>query len=133
MHSDIEVPTQNDFYPDFYLYETWLKDNFIKWADFAPCVGRNPLFFPQRRSKDAGCTICATCTYRTDCAEYAVVFKERDGIWGGLLEGERDQLTEYFDSIEKATWSQQDRNSLRSLAEEAFFVFRGQSDAGSDS
>lgn len=36
--------------------------------------------------------ICATCSVRTDCLDYALRIKEQHGIWGGLNETERKDL-----------------------------------------
>ena len=38
--------------------------------------------------------ICATCTVRGACLEYAIRIREPHGIWGGLNEIERKQLGE---------------------------------------
>lgn len=37
--------------------------------------------------------ICATCSVRKPCLDYAVKIREPHGIWGGLNEAERKQLT----------------------------------------
>jgi WhiB family redox-sensing transcriptional regulator len=36
--------------------------------------------------------ICATCSVKKDCLEYAITIREQHGIWGGLNEVERKQL-----------------------------------------
>jgi WhiB family redox-sensing transcriptional regulator len=36
--------------------------------------------------------ICATCSVREPCLEYALSIREPHGIWGGLNENERKQL-----------------------------------------
>ena len=33
--------------------------------------------------------ICATCSVRKECLEYAIAIREPHGIWGGLNEVER--------------------------------------------
>ena len=37
--------------------------------------------------------ICGTCPVRQPCLEYALKIREPHGIWGGLNEAERRQLT----------------------------------------
>ena len=36
--------------------------------------------------------ICATCSVRRDCLDYALRIREPHGIWGGLSEVERRTL-----------------------------------------
>ena len=36
--------------------------------------------------------ICATCSVRSDCLDYALQIREQHGIWGGLNESERKAL-----------------------------------------
>lgn len=42
----------------------------------------------ERRAK----SICAGCSVRKDCLEYALRIREPHGIWGGLNEAERRTL-----------------------------------------
>ncbi len=42
----------------------------------------------ERRAKD----ICAECTARPECLDYALQIREPHGVWGGLNESERSQL-----------------------------------------
>ena len=42
----------------------------------------------ERRAK----AICATCSVRRDCLDYALRIREPHGIWGGLSEVERRSL-----------------------------------------
>jgi WhiB family redox-sensing transcriptional regulator len=72
------------------------------WQVRAACRGPQAVvFFPpphferkeerlerERRAK----SICATCSVRRPCLEYALRIKEPHGIWGGLNEAERKQL-----------------------------------------
>lgn len=77
------------------LHDTWQ----LRAACRAP---ETRLFFPptrverrderedrERRAK----AICATCPVRRECLEYALDIREPHGIWGGLNEVERRQLT----------------------------------------
>jgi WhiB family redox-sensing transcriptional regulator len=59
------------------------------------------MFFPpshferkdEREAREARAkAICATCSVRKPCLEYAVRIREPHGIWGGLNEIERRQL-----------------------------------------
>ncbi|KAA0235167.1 MAG: WhiB family transcriptional regulator [Actinobacteria bacterium] len=72
------------------------------WQVKAACRGpQAAVFFPppqferkdekldrERRAK----AICAACTVREDCLEYAVRIREPHGIWGGLNETERKSM-----------------------------------------
>ncbi len=73
------------------------------WQVKAACRGpQAAVFFPpasferkdekldrERRAK----AICATCAVRRPCLDYAVKIREPHGIWGGLNEIERKQLS----------------------------------------
>jgi WhiB family redox-sensing transcriptional regulator len=37
-------------------------------------------------------SICKGCPVKRECLEYALVNRERDGVWGGLGERERRRL-----------------------------------------
>jgi WhiB family redox-sensing transcriptional regulator len=72
------------------------------WQMKAACRGpQAAVFFPpthferkdekeerETRAKD----ICATCSVRKACLDYALRIREPHGIWGGLNEVERKQL-----------------------------------------
>ncbi|MGQ0615636.1 MAG: WhiB family transcriptional regulator [Acidimicrobiia bacterium] len=72
------------------------------WQVRAACRGpQSAVFFPpshferkdekldrERRAK----AICATCSVRQPCFEYAVKIREPHGIWGGANEVERKQV-----------------------------------------
>ena len=71
------------------------------WQDHGSCRTADPLLFfhPQnergssRIKRDrAAKVVCASCTVRLDCADYAVRAREPYGVWGGLLEDEREQI-----------------------------------------
>ena len=50
-------------------------------------------FFPARgeSARDAK-AICALCSVRDECLDYAMRFDQLCGVWGGLSERERRQL-----------------------------------------
>jgi WhiB family redox-sensing transcriptional regulator len=74
------------------------------WQARAACRGpQAAVFFPPthaERKEDKAARearakeICATCTVRGACLEYAIRIREPHGIWGGLNEVERKQLSE---------------------------------------
>ena len=64
------------------------------WADDAACKGVDPdLFFPEQTGPGGdgakAKAICATCSQVGPCLEYALVNRERYGVWGGTTERER--------------------------------------------
>lgn len=77
------------------------------WQDHGSCRDADPLLFfhPQnergnaraRRDRTAK-MICAGCTVRLECADYAVRAREPYGVWGGLSEDEREQIYSRLDN-----------------------------------
>lgn len=66
-------------------------DNPLSWQADSLCTQTDPeAFFPEKggSTRDAK-RICAECTVRSECLEYALANDERFGIWGGLSERER--------------------------------------------
>lgn len=69
------------------------------WQAKAACRGpQSVMFFPpshferkdEKELREANAKgICAQCTVRRDCLDYAVRIREPHGIWGGLNELER--------------------------------------------
>ena len=74
------------------------------WQLKASCRGpQAEAFFPpahaERKDEKAqrearAKSICRSCVVRGDCLDYALRINEPHGIWGGLNEVERKQLTE---------------------------------------
>jgi WhiB family transcriptional regulator, redox-sensing transcriptional regulator len=72
------------------------------WQAKAACRGPQArVFFPpshterkeERDAREADAkAICATCSVRQACLEYAIRIREPHGIWGGLNELERKQI-----------------------------------------
>lgn len=72
------------------------------WQVRAACRGpESAVFFPpatgerreDREAREAKAKeICAVCSVRVECLEYALGIKEPHGIWGGLNEMERHEL-----------------------------------------
>lgn len=72
------------------------------WQLKAACRGpQSAVFFPppqfERKEdklhrEDRAKEICASCSVRRDCLDYAIAIREPHGIWGGLNESERKDL-----------------------------------------
>ena len=72
------------------------------WQAKAACRGPQaaaffpPSHFERKEEKEArearAKSICASCSVRQACLEYALRIREPHGIWGGLNEVERKQL-----------------------------------------
>lgn len=72
------------------------------WQDKAACRGpQSAVFFPpaqferkdEREEREVRAkAICAGCSVRKPCLEFALRIREPHGIWGGLNEAERKQL-----------------------------------------
>src|SRR5207237_4762421 len=77
-------------------------DSTPAWQFRAACRGEDaslffaPGYFEKREEKDRrearAKAICARCTVRVDCLEYALRIREPHGVWGGLNEQERRVL-----------------------------------------
>jgi WhiB family transcriptional regulator, redox-sensing transcriptional regulator len=74
----------------------------IGWQYRAACRGDDsslffaPSYFERKEEKDArearAKAICARCTVREECLEYALRIREPHGVWGGMNELERRAL-----------------------------------------
>ncbi|HEV2928426.1 MAG TPA: WhiB family transcriptional regulator [Propionibacteriaceae bacterium] len=66
----------------------------LSWQDYANCRGVDPdLFFPERgASTREAKEVCAGCVVRDECLEYALVFGEKFGVFGGKSERERRRI-----------------------------------------
>jgi WhiB family transcriptional regulator, redox-sensing transcriptional regulator len=68
------------------------------WTVDAQCRGLDPeLFFPSKGEGSntdisAAKAICAACSCRARCLDYALTTREVFGVWGGRSERERRQL-----------------------------------------
>lgn len=63
----------------------------VSWRDEAACRGADvDEFFPERGdSLLAARRLCAGCTVRDECLEFALTHSIKFGVWGGLSERER--------------------------------------------
>ena len=75
------------------LIEALVLDR-LSWQEFANCSGADQdLFFPERgASTRKAKAICAACSVKEECLEFAITQGERFGIWGGLSERERRKI-----------------------------------------
>jgi WhiB family redox-sensing transcriptional regulator len=66
----------------------------LAWRQRAACRGVDPdIFYPASEEEaEAAKAICAVCPVREPCLEYALVNRERDGVWGGATERERRRI-----------------------------------------
>jgi WhiB family redox-sensing transcriptional regulator len=66
----------------------------LSWRLSAACRGVDPaIFYPASEDEaDAAKSICALCNVRQACLEYALVHREREGVWGGATEKERRRI-----------------------------------------
>ena len=66
------------------------------WRAKAACRGLEPtIFYPDPDvDEDAlpAKAVCAECQVRESCLEYALGFREKDGVWGGCTERERRRI-----------------------------------------
>ena len=74
----------------------------IGWQFRAACRGEDsglffaPNYFERKDERNVresrAKAICATCTVRRECLDYALRIREPHGIWGGLNEVERKTM-----------------------------------------
>lgn len=79
------------------------QDAIWEWQERGACREADPtLFFHpqnerglarQRRDQSAK-QVCADCSVRIECADYAIRSREPYGVWGGLTEEDREQIYE---------------------------------------
>jgi WhiB family redox-sensing transcriptional regulator len=64
------------------------------WRAEAACRGVDPTVFFPDDDADAGPAkaVCARCPVRDECFGWAIVTRQKDGVWGGATEHERDRI-----------------------------------------
>ncbi len=69
------------------------------WNKRAACKGMDTnVFYPDPDTPDEEAeaavakAICASCSVREACLEYALAKREKEGIWGGMTERERRRI-----------------------------------------
>ena len=66
----------------------------LSWRERGACRGLDPeIFYPASDEEaDPAKTICAGCSVRQACLEYALTRREKEGVWGGCTERERRRI-----------------------------------------
>jgi WhiB family redox-sensing transcriptional regulator len=66
----------------------------LPWRQHAACRGVDPdIFYPvSEEEAEEAKAICASCTVRETCLDFALSNRERDGVWGGATERERRRM-----------------------------------------
>jgi WhiB family redox-sensing transcriptional regulator len=66
------------------------------WREFAACRSAEPeLFFPVSAAgqsldqAERAKAVCAVCTVRRECLQFALATRQDYGVWGGMSEQER--------------------------------------------
>lgn len=64
------------------------------WRELGACRGLEPsVFYPDEGDDAAEAKeICAGCSVRVACLEYALATREKSGVWGGATEKERRRM-----------------------------------------
>jgi WhiB family redox-sensing transcriptional regulator len=66
------------------------------WRVKAACLGLDPsIFYPDPDDDTAAepaKDVCAKCAVRELCLEYALGYREKEGVWGGATERERRRI-----------------------------------------
>ncbi len=65
-----------------------------QWRMLGACRGLDPeIFYPgEEDDPTEGKAVCASCGVQVACLEYALRYREKDGIWGGCTERERRRI-----------------------------------------
>jgi WhiB family redox-sensing transcriptional regulator len=68
----------------------------LAWRDLGACKGLEPaIFYPDPEDDteaEVAKVVCADCRVRTTCLEFALVHREKEGVWGGATERERRRI-----------------------------------------
>jgi WhiB family transcriptional regulator, redox-sensing transcriptional regulator len=64
------------------------------WLDLGACRGLDPeTFYPEDDdSAEKAKAVCAQCSVRATCLEFALGHREKQGVWGGATERERRRI-----------------------------------------
>ncbi|HTR71642.1 MAG TPA: WhiB family transcriptional regulator [Mycobacteriales bacterium] len=72
----------------------------MDWRANAACLDADPEQFfpltdagPSLRQVDSALAVCAGCSVRTACLNWAIANDVRHGVWGGLTEQDRYSLS----------------------------------------
>ncbi len=64
------------------------------WREVGACRGLEPsIFYPDDNDEALDAKqVCAECSVRVACLEYALQIREKQGVWGGATERERRRM-----------------------------------------
>jgi WhiB family transcriptional regulator, redox-sensing transcriptional regulator len=66
------------------------------WRDRGACRGLEPeIFYPDPEDDteaDIAKQVCGRCSVKVTCLEFALQFREKEGVWGGATERERRRI-----------------------------------------
>lgn len=80
-----------------------------EWQQQAACRGLAPtIFFPTHRDEEDQAIVehCVNCPVRLECLEYALAFRQTEGVWGALsAANRRTVLTKHLrPQLPQYTW-----------------------------
>ena len=66
----------------------------LAWRDRGACRGLDPeIFYPESDDETIDAkSVCFQCIVQSACLEYALVQREKEGVWGGATERERRRI-----------------------------------------
>ena len=66
----------------------------LKWWDLGACRGLDAaVFYPDDdEGAEVAKSVCADCSVREVCLDYALSFREKAGVWGGATERDRRRM-----------------------------------------
>ncbi len=66
----------------------------IAWRLQGACRGLDSaIFYPTPEDEAVSAkAVCAQCTMQTTCLEFAITYREKEGVWGGATEKERRRI-----------------------------------------
>lgn len=67
----------------------------LKWWDLGACRGLDAsVFYPDDDDDGAEVAkaVCAECSVKEACLEYALAVREKAGVWGGATERDRRRM-----------------------------------------
>lgn len=75
-------------------YKAVVLDARLEWFPHASCIDiPKNVFFPAGQDKEQlAKKVCSSCPVQVECLEYALVYGEDYGIWGGTSEKDRRKL-----------------------------------------
>jgi len=73
---------------------TITADQGVHWRALGACRGLDAsVFFPETdEDADVAKAVCSGCDVRRVCLEFALLSREKQGVWGGCTERERRRL-----------------------------------------